>query len=872
MPSKKQDYIEIKGANTHNLKNVDVSIPLNKITCIYGPSGSGKSSLAFHTLLAESKRRYMNSLPNDVKFFWNMPTSADVDSIKPVLPVWGLAQINPILGSRPNVADTIGIGEKLQKLWSTFGSPSCPTHKKKLLLEDWGETFQNFVKEGSDFSEGDVFHILCERGIYASTFGDGATPARSYNFEKDVIGPFSEEDLYWEVFRFKAKSLKVVKAKISDSKIPFSKLFICRSEVPGFVPLPQNNILRCPECDHGKLNKQYSPLEFSPYNAGGACSSCSGHGMNLEYDRLKVVKYPYLPIEEGAISILESSHFSYLYEYLVKELKKQRISLSKPFENLPQKKLWKLLEEGAGDWPGLKSCYDYLNSRRYKRTVRIFSRRLKSEVLCEACHGTRINEDVQNHIISDLYPITFKEIWLFSLKESKEQLEKLKKVTKDSLVKRNLEDILGHLDLAGRLGLENLSMWKKSKYISSSEYQRSLLTKILSYQGSGSMFILDEPSFDLTLEDQGKLFESLEQVRDQGNTVVIVEHSEYLRNQSDFNIQMGPGAGYLGGEVLKSFKPKKSRKPTETKKRKKIKRDATIEVLEFEKVVVEGKLFSKMTIPIGKTTVLWGDSSSLKDFYFKNLLANNLNYFVSGEPLLDMKTIDPSLILSSGKKFEGVYLFDSSLGKVSSRSTVGTTIGLSPELRKYFAKLPVSRELSLEKGHFSPNSELGRCPSCEGKGIKEIEMSFLEDIVLVCDDCEGKKLKPFIASISDGHITIDEAYALPMTEVIPRLPLTPKFKKLWSLVELLNLSYLSLGRPLSSLSGGERLRVKLVSQLASKLEDSILIFDNISSGLSKPEVEKLFDFVDSLTHSGNTIIVADQNPSVISMAYSEIKL
>lgn len=861
--------IQIRGARTHNLKNIDVDIPINKITCIYGPSGSGKSSLAFHTLLAESKRRYLNSLPNDVKFFWNMPTAADVDSIYPVLPVWGLAQVNPILGSRPNLADTMGLSEHLQRLWFDYGREYCPTCEVELAPMDWGEVFVQSLKSDFDLEDEAVVHFLMDRTSYEEKFGTGATPARSYSFESSEVRPLEEDDLYWEVFRVKGKSIHKVQARIKELGVKKDSLLFAIKDRGNLDPLPQQATLACPKCDFTKERLTFEPTEFSPYNAAGACESCSGHGMNLEYDRDKVVKYPYLSIPEGAISILESSHFSYLYPKLEKELRKKKISLMKPFSELPQDKIWKILEEGSGDFPGLRKCYEYLESKRYKRTVRIFSRKLKSEVLCSICEGTRVNQKTHDLRIKEFKRLSYKEVWKLAPQDLDAEIKKVSKTVKNENLSKRLRDILKILEVSLDLGLNDIPLWKKAKYLSSSEYQRALLTKILSYQGSGSLFVLDEPSFDLSQAQQKSLYECLVKIRNQGNSVLLVEHSEYLRGASDYLIQMGPDGGPKGGEVLKASKNLK--KITSISKAEQPKLTRSSNYVLVKPTEVEGRKFPKVKIPNGETTVFYNSSGYRKNLYFHDVVLNTLNYKVLGEPLTNMKDVKDDL-LEGEIGFEKVLVFDSSLGRVSSRSTVGTTIGLSPEVRKYFANLKVSKNLGLEKGHFSPNSDLGKCPTCEGKGVKEVEMSFLEDIILVCDDCNGKKLKPFIANISDGEMTAFEAFSSPMTEIIPKLKLTPKFQKLWSLVELLNLTYLSLDRPLSTLSGGERMRIKLLSQLTSTIENSFLFFDNISSGLSYKEVEKIFDFVDSLKHQKNTIVVVDQNPMLIKRAKSRISL
>ncbi|CAN0252733.1 unnamed protein product, partial [Chrysoparadoxa australica] len=217
---------------------------------LYGPSGSGKSSLAFHTLLAESKRRYLNSLPNDVKFFWNMPSAADVDSIYPVLPVWGLAQTNPILGSRPNLADTIGLSEHLQRLWYDFGKEYCPEHKVELNPVDWNQIFQEYLKGKGWDDEGTVIHILLEKNQYQTLFGDGSIPARSYNFESSKIEEFNPEDIYWELFRTKVKNLEVITKRLKENGLRKGDVLFHIGGEENLEPLPSEGALKCPKCDY----------------------------------------------------------------------------------------------------------------------------------------------------------------------------------------------------------------------------------------------------------------------------------------------------------------------------------------------------------------------------------------------------------------------------------------------------------------------------------------------------------------------------------------------------------------------------------------------------------------------------------------------
>jgi excinuclease ABC subunit A len=788
--------------------------------------------------------------------------AAEVDTIEPVLPVWGLNQHNPISGSRPTLADSIGLSELVQRFYYDYSYLACPDHKVSLVPIDSKEVIIKYLEEKELLEEGSIFHFYLDQHLYREKFSDDSFPNRSYCFDDEEVRDFEAEDLYWEIFRLKEKDLGSILKRVDDLKLPTEKVLFSVKGKKGLFNLPLDGGRCCPKCDYTTTYELKGPSELSPYNAAGACLTCNGHGMNLEYDRKKVAKHQHLSISEGAVSILESSHFSHFYQSFENEARKQKISLTKPFNELPQKKVWKLLNEGYGDFPGLKVCYSYLDSKRYKRTVRIFSRKLKSEVLCPDCEGVRVDRNVHSLMLLESgKDVTFKEVWKMSVIELKMYFDSLRASKLENFNHRK-KVVSELLDTATSLGLGRIPLWKKAKTLSSSEYQRALLTKILSYEGSGSLFVLDEPSFDLTVEEQTSVFSCLEKIKAQGNTILIVEHSEYLRSQSDFVVEVGPGSGPDGGNIIKT-KANRSKKfdlPKFSKKNSKPKGAYELPAFSFNDYDYDPFFFKE-----NETTVIWGNSSSKKDFYFQKVLTNTFHFHCYGEPFDDLECVKLDL-LKKKPLFEGFYNFNSSVGRTNSRSTVGTTIGLSPELRKHYANLPVSKEFGLEKGHFSPNSDLGKCTTCEGRGVKEIEMSFLEDITLVCDDCQGKQLKPFLANITDGQFTVHEALNRPMSEVIPKLKLTPKFKKLWSLIELLNLSYLSLSRPLSTLSGGERLRVKLLSQLSTNIENSLLIFDNISSGLSSAEIEKLFDFLDSLKFQNNTVLIIDQNPVVIGRA------
>lgn len=853
-----ENFIKVRGASTNNLKNVDVDIPINQITTVVGPSGSGKSSLVFHTLVTESKRRFLNSLPNDVKFFWNMPQSSVVDSIEPVLPVWALAQSNPIIGSRPNLSDLFGVFEHFQRFFYHHAHVVCPDHNVPLKKRNpWDDISDQINNEESD----DVIHFFTTKENYLDSFTESMMPARSFCAEDASIKPFDREDDFYELFRLKKKDLSKLKKKIEELKFSVLKVFYCGKEKQDIKEAILRESNSCPKCDFQVNQIHYELEELSPFNAAGACKECNGHGMNLVYSREKIVKKEYLSLSGGAVHMLEGNRFGYLKDDFLKECKKSKINIDKPFSELPKEKIWKIIEEGKGHFPGVNELISYLETKRYKSSVRIYLRGLQTEVLCGSCHGTRVQEKSNNLIFFNGKKTTsYGELLNLTVLEAFEKFKSYKNLEDEEKFK--IEEILNILDTAISLGLGNISLTKKAKKLTSSEYQRSLLVKILSYQGSGSLFVLDEPALGLSLDEQDKLITCLNKIKDQGNTVLLVEHNNFIIKNSDFVIDIGPGAGKYGGEILSSKKTSKKQSKSKFKIETLVKSKSNVE---FEADIYGKK--KKIKLPDSGVSLIFGNEMALKSKIVKEVVGNTLYHQANGDFLYGKDSITK---LKTKKDFQDVIIIDSTTGKATSRSTVGTQLGLAPIMRQYYANLSVSKNLGLEKGHFSTNSDLGRCSTCEGKGINEVEMNFLEDIQITCSDCKGKKLKPYLSNISDGEHTVWEAFNSPIEDIVGKLKLTPKYKKIVDYLDLLNLSYLTLDRTISSLSGGERQRIKLITHLEKKIQDSLIIFENLSSGLSEKELATFEGIFESLTERGNTIWMLDQNHFLGNLAQNRL--
>ncbi len=858
--------IEIRGARVHNLKNVDLDIPLRKLICLGGPSGSGKTSLAFHTLLTESKRRFVNSFPNSMKFFTERPAAVDVDRIFPVLPVFGLPQINPVMGSRAVVADIMRLTDSLQNLYFGFSQELCPVHECELSIRPIREQLKSQVE--TKLQQG-IYYILLNPNEYQRVFGEGFLPPRSYSMKRKTIEPFQEQDDFWEVMRFKWENLEALEKKwieLKLDKFPLSYLIWGEGlKKPQLLKFHFERV--CPECDFESCPVM-TVSAFSPYSALGACPDCNGYGANLIYDDKKIIDKD-LTIQEGGLKLLNYGPFQGAYEELLKLLKRRKIPLDTPIKKMP-KDFFQLVDEGHGAYPGYVELKKYLESKKYKPSVRIYIRHLQREEPCLVCHSSRLNQSIHHYKmkldgrhwgLAELMGLTVEDaLKVFSS-------EKHKRVEHEA---RLLKDICEKLTLARELGLNHLSLMRKAKSLSAGEYQRLLLIKYLSFQGTDSLFVLDEPSVGLGEEELKKMLQGLQQIIKQGNTVILIDHSEFLQKHSDHLIVMGPGSGKQGGEILYEGLPQYFFKAKEEIVWKKVKAVSNNPAyLEVSAPEIYGKTYPDFKLPMNEMTWVVGNSGTGKTACLIKVLANAIYKRLHGEWLEEVSFQLKGIKIP--QKFDDVIVVASDLNRFTSRSSVGTITELSSTIRKHFLKLPIAKSMNLKEGHLSSNSDLGMCPRCEGKGVITIEMQYLEDIILECEDCKGLKIKPIFANISDGKMTVAEAYNLPLGEVLSRISLTPKFRRVWEYLKILNLEYLSLDRSLNSLSGGEKQRIYLLSKLLKNIQNSLLIFENLSFGLSEREIQMLGTFLRDLLPLGNTIVIIDSSQHFKHLAPSRLE-
>ncbi|MBL7665536.1 MAG: hypothetical protein JNM93_10420 [Bacteriovoracaceae bacterium] len=856
------EVISIRGARVNNLKSVNVDIQLKKITCVSGVSGSGKTSLAFHTILNESKRRFLNSFPNYLKFFSDRPGAVDVDLIQPVLPVFGLPQINPIVGTRSYAIDVMGVTEILQNIFFHESKQLCPHHGIALIKTDTKRTLLALEKA----KENDVIHFFLDKTAYLNVFTQGERPTRVWNEEKAEIVEFEEEQSIWEIGRAKFPKIEKMVELIEQKKLEQYSIYYINlsAKEKKLERIGFNAGLVCPHGDYGN-EERYTLESFTPMNALGACTMCHGHGANLVYDQSKLV-YIDRTVNEGAVKFLDYKPFSAVLTKFKASMKKNNYSLNTPLKDLP-KEFWSFLYEGDASYQGFDKLFKYLERKKYKRHVRIYMRTIQKEEQCPRCVGTRLRRPILERYLVGQKNYQLQSILSFNVSELHELFVNEIFPTENDHAKRLIAKLKAILKVSLDLGLGHISMLRKTKTLSAGEYQRLLLLKYLSFEGTESLFVFDEPSIGLGQKQLTTLKENFKKLCEQGNTVIVVDHSEFFHKNCDDLIVMGPGAGKFGGEILYQGKPKPTFSeslPAMNLSKQKFKEFITVEGATFR-----GIKFDNFKIPLNAITFINGEPGTGKTSCIMETVANELYRQTFSESYYsEFGTFKK---IKSDKKFDNIIIIDSQLNRFSSRSTIGSMTELFGIVRKHFLKTPEAIGLKLKDGHLSANSELGQCPECEGRGIKIIEMQFLEDIILECDSCGGKKIRPIYANIYDGKRTVSETYSLPISEYIDEYKLTPKFQRIWSYMKILKLDYLSLDRATQSLSGGEKQRIYLLSKLMKEVKNSIIFFENLTFGISSKEVLDIGNFLQNLLLLNNTIVILDQNTVVKSFANYHVR-
>ena len=903
-----QDHIFIKGARENNLKNIDVTIPRDKLVVLTGLSGSGKSSLAFDTIYAEGQRRYVESLSSYARMFLGQMDKPDVDYIDGLSPAISIDQKTTSKNPRSTVGTVTEIYDYLRLLWARVGTPHCPKCGKEIRQQ----TIDQIIDQIMALPEGTRIQVLApvvrgRKGEHAKVFEDarrsGYVRVRAdgnlYDLSEDI--PLDKN---------KKHSIEIVVDRLivrPDGAQRLTDSVETASHLSGGIVLV--NLVRegqdltfsqnyaCDDC--GISIEELTPRMFSFNNPYGACPTCTGLGMQLKADPALIIPDDSLSILDGAITAsgwnsIRSDGISRMYFEALS--KKYQFSLRTPVRELPESVRQIILYGTGGE--KLELHYDQPRGkgvlyqpfegvannleRRYQETQSDASKReieeFMSQCPCPACQGRRLKPEALAVTVGGL------SIWQATELPVDEELAFFNGLTltetQQLIAAQILKEIRSRLGFLQSVGLSYLTLSRSSGTLSGGESQRIRLATQIGSSLMGVLYILDEPSIGLHQRDNDKLLATLCRLRDLGNTLIVVEHDEDTMRAADYLIDIGPGAGAHGGQVVAAGTPEEVMADPNSLTGQYLSGKKRIEVPAARRPG-NGKLLTvrgarennlkniDISVPLGTFTCVTGVSGS-----GKSSLVNEILYKRLGMDLNRMKVRPGKHKGIEGEEFlDKVIAIDQSPIGRSPRSNPATYTGLFGDIRELFASTPDAKARGYGPGRFSFNVKGGRCESCAGDGLLKIEMHFLPDIYVPCEVCKGKRYNRETLEVRYKGKNIYEVLEMTVEEALPFFENLPRiYGRLKTLMDV-GLSYIKLGQPSTELSGGEAQRVKLATELSKRSTgQTIYILDEPTTGLHSYDVHRLIEVLQRLVEAGNTVVVIEHNLDVIKTADHVIDL
>lgn len=907
------DTIKIRGARTHNLKNVNLDIPRDQLVVITGLSGSGKSSLAFDTLYAEGQRRYVESLSAYARQFLQLMEKPDVDSIEGLSPAISIEQKATSHNPRSTVGTVTEIHDYLRLLFARAGTPHCPDHELPLAAQSVSQMVDSVMAQPEDtklmilapvVSERKGEHIDLFEDLQAQGFvrfrirsgGGAAQQAEAKIYEVDALPKLKKNDKHSidvVVDRIKVKA--DIQQRLAESFETALRLADGRAialEMDTGKEQLFSSKFSCPSCSYSL--QELEPRLFSFNNPMGACPSCDGLGQISFFDPKRVVAHPELSLASGAIKGWDRRNQFY-FRLLQNLAKHAQFDLETPFEELP-KKVQDLILYGSGNQ---EIPFEYLNEkgktiirehsfegivanfqRRYKETdsmtVREELAKYQNNKPCPDCEGTRLRTEARNVKVGEgsqaraIYEVS--NLPLGSALNYFKTLEL--KGNKKEIAGKIVAEIGSRLSFLNDVGLDYLSLDRSADTLSGGEAQRIRLASQIGSGLTGVMYVLDEPSIGLHQRDNDRLIGTLKHLRDLGNSVLVVEHDEDMIRASDYVIDIGPGAGEHGGKIIAEGTPKQIQDNPKSLTGAYLSGKEGIEVPKnrlspgekYLKIIgASGNNLKNVDIeiPLGLLTCVTGVSGSGKSTLINDTLHHAVAQHLYGS------NAEPA----THKEIQGLEHFDkvinvdqSPIGRTP-RSNPATYTGLFTPIRELFAGVPAARERGYEAGRFSFNVRGGRCETCEGDGVLKVEMHFLPDVYVPCDVCHGKRYNRETLDIRYKGKNIHEVLSMTIEQAHDFFDAVPTVKrKLKTLLDV-GLGYVKLGQSATTLSGGEAQRVKLSLELSKRdTGRTLYILDEPTTGLHFHDIQLLLKVIHTLKKHGNTIIIIEHNLDVIKTA------
>ena len=891
------DKIIIKGARENNLKNIDIELPKNKLIVMTGVSGSGKSSLAFDTIYAEGQRRYVDSLSAYARQFLGGTKKPDVDSIEGLSPSISIDQKSTNNNPRSTVGTVTEIYDFLRLLYARIGIPYCPVHKKPISSQSVEEMTEQIMKLDS----GTKIRVLSpviygEKGTHKDLLED----LKSEGFNRVIIDN-KDYDLNEEIELEKNKkhSIEIIIDRLIMKEGIRSRLYEAIElaskkangkvviDVIGSDKIIMSEKYACPECDFSL--PELEPRMFSFNAPYGACEECNGLGLKMKISEELLIPDNNLSINEGGIKTLTQEQ-NILYTEIKTVAKYYDIDLDLPIKKLEKAKLDKILY--GSDVPlefnylsrtgTTRNKVDYfegiitnLERRQIETTatwVREWIQGFMVEMTCPKCHGTRLKQDILSVLVNkkniyDLTALSIEDLLDFfkNLKLSKEQVK-----ISELLIK----EIINRLEFLNNVGLGYITLSRYASTLSGGEAQRIRLATQIGSKLTGVLYVLDEPSIGLHQKDNDKLINSLKEMRDLGNTLIVVEHDTDTMLASDYLVDIGPGAGINGGQVMAYGTPKEVMENPNSLTGKYLKGIEKIMVpkkrrkgnglyIEIKGAKEHNLKNINVKFPLGKFICVTGVSGS-----GKSTLVNSILYNALAKNIYKSKTI-----VGKCKEIKGmenidkvVHITQDPIGRTP-RSNPATYVGVFDDIRDLFAELKESKMRGYGKNRFSFNVKGGRCEACLGDGVKRIEMNFLPDVYVPCEVCKGTRYNSETLQIKFKDKNINDVLNMRVEEALPFFENHKKIKDKLQIMYDVGLSYIKLGQSATTLSGGEAARVKLAKELQKKpTGKSLFILDEPTTGLHVDDIKKLLVILNRIVDNGDTVVVIEHNLDVIKVA------
>jgi excinuclease ABC subunit A len=896
------DAIKITGARVNNLKNVSCDLPHEQLTVITGPSGSGKSSLAFDTLYAEGQRRYIESMSSYARQFLARIEKPDVDNIQHILPAIALEQKNHVKNARSTVGTATEIYDFLRLLYASIGETKCDVCGGDVSRAD---PFR-IQKELQQFPEGLKILLLAPVALKDFSVDDLVRQGffRIYrNGEIVEINAVKDELSSHDVVRIVIDRL-IVKHKALGARLlesirnalvlgngKIEVLTLDSGETQQF-----QNEFACLNCH--KVFTEPFPNFFSFNSPMGACPSCEGFGRIIGIDMDKVIPNKSLSLSQGAINPFTKPSYMEGYDYLAKEAKKRKIPLDVPWQELTDTQKAFIID-GGGDFDGIRGFFDWLETKKYKVHVRVMLAKYRGYYPCPDCMGSRLRRDALSVFVQNKNILQLGEMPVVELVAFFDGLSL--PATHELIADRLLKEIKSRLHYLHDIGLTYLTLNRQFRTLSNGEAQRINLSAALGSRLTDTLYVLDEPTVGLHARDTDRLIRILQNLRDHGNTIVVVEHDPEVMLAADYIVDMGPSGGEEGGRIvyegtpegllkvpysltarylanptlveasaLAPSKRKSSGNGNGRKKSGKVVSDETIEIRG-----ARGNNLQNLTVsfPKNELVCVTGVSGSGKSTLIKQTLFAAYEHLQSRSLQLDEAPHDALIGLDD---FKDVLLVDQSPPGRSARSNPVTYVKAYDDIRKLFAESRKAMVLGITPGHFSFNTSGGRCETCEGLGTLTIDMQFMADVTVVCHDCQGRRFNLNVLSIEVDGKNINDVLNMTVDEAVAFFASSRKITNKLKPLQEIGLGYLKLGQSTSTLSGGEAQRLKLASYLPGHRADDeetvqarekyLFLFDEPTTGLHMADIALLVQAFRRLLAAGHSVIVIEHNIDFIAQA------